>query len=1389
MVTTHKHTENKHELIKFGKLSYRYNYSKLDFKNFVAPNLLDIQKDYEKKILNSFAEIFEHFFPIEHDKKNKFRILFNKVNICKQKNYLNEIEAKKQLKSYEKAIYVDLVLENKETGECVDETKKDKNSNGYFLTNIPILTSNGKFIINGVEKNVVAQIIRSPGVFVLNNPRNNLIEKENKFNSRIVEVFPNNNISLLQFFISRFDNNVKPIVKVAIRCNYNIETPSQKKIIVNVIDLLYAFGLTPENILSIFENNEIIKNTIDECNSNVKDCLIVSQNHITTKGFRAKYLKNIEGQNQELDLLFSDYEKKNIDEETFKKLVSFELTAKNFCESLSIPYEKYSNVKSYQHLLYSYFMNKGNFNISSAGRYIINNKLSLVENLLNKTIAEDILSKNDKVIFKSGTFIDKKKWLDIKETAEEGNIKFKSISMNKYLKSNIKSSAFLKNILTNIDTIKILNSNNNVSTLFAPEYIDEEEKQAQTLNIADFISFIALCINANNQLYNVDDVDHLSNKRLRLLNEQLYQYFLFPAFAKSIKTIKDKLASLQVPTAHGETADKIEQKTKIANIFSNINIKNAIKSFFNTNQLTEFLEQQNPLSELASKRKISARGKGGISQEDPNLDLRDINYTQYGRICPIASPEGQSVGLIMSLSLFSKVDKNGFITTPYRKVKDGKIDFSENGIVYLTSIIEDKYIIADALIPHDNTGKITVDKYICRNNQEQYYFSSNEIDFVDISPQQVLSVSPNLIPFVESDEGHRAEMASNMQRQALPLLKPYAPTIGTGLEYHVAIDSLSCLKTNNSGTVKYVDSSKIVVDDTTYHLTKFDKSNQNTCINQTPIVSVGDKVSENDIIADGYAMNNNELAIGQNILVAFTAWNGYNFEDAIVVSERLVKNDLLTSIVITTVDFEVFNTKLGDEEVTRDIAGVSDNAKKYLNTDGVINVGTYVNPGDILIGKNAPNAESELSGEALLLNSIFSSSQNYKKFHNKSLIVPHGVSGVVCAVQKLSIETGHNFENAEVIAKYVVYIATKRKIEVGDKLAGRHGNKGVVSIVVPEEDMPHLEDGTPIDICLNPQGVPSRLNIGQIFETNMGLACRLKALNTLIESSHSTNATEISKCYGLSLEKAKILVKNAKKYYDENDWKTIESIKKNISANDFDIILSNSGLTIEDLNIKIYSPSFCGANYNDVKEILEENGVDVDKTHAKYNLIDGKTGEKFDNPVTVGVQYLMKLNHMVEDKIHARSIGSYNKITQQPLGGKSQNGGQRLGEMEVWALEAYGAAYNIQELMTIKSDDVFGRKYTYNNIINGEMEKISCNIPDAFKLLTKHINALGMKLDVVTEDGQLVDFNEFSKFDKGNKNKNTQNNIKPVKSYESSNYNDEDYASGFNINFNDGDGE
>lgn len=872
------------------------------------------------------------------------------------------------------------------------------------------------------------------------------------------------------------------------------------------------------------------------------------------------------------------------------------------------------------------------YDLTKAGRYKLIQKLSITDRVLNYTLAQDIKDIAGNIVLKQKTVIGKPQLAILKEVLANGACLV-----------TLKTSMNDSNPKHYVQLIKVYNDKEKLNETINVVGINPNCKEV-IITIADILATLSYILNFVHGIGTPDDIDHLGNRRVRTIGELLQNQFRI-GMGRIEKNVKEKMS----------TTDS--NKMKPANITNNKPLTAVIGEFFNLSQLSQFMDQTNPLAELANKRRLTALGPGGLSRDRASLEVRDVHYSHYGRICPIETPEGPNIGLINNLATYARVNEYGFIETPYRQVLKGQIT---NVVKYLTASEEKNYIIAQANIKLSPINVIINHNVIARSNGQNIIVNPNEIEYIDVSPKQIVSIATSCIPFLENDDANRALMGANMQRQAIPLLTPQTPIVGTGVEYAVARDSGLAVVANLPGIVQYVDSNEIIVKSkaevTTYELSRFERSNQGTAITHVPLVKIGDMVETNQILADGPSMKDGELALGQNVIIAFMTWHGYNYEDAIIVSERLVKDDIYTSVHIEEYNLECRKTKQGLEEITREIPNTSEQSRRYLDDEGIVLIGTEVKEGDILVGKVTPKGQTQSTAEEKLLAAIFGEkSRNVK---DNSLRVPNGGAGIVQSIKRYKREDGFDLPSeVEEIVK--VFIVQKRKIREGDKMAGRHGNKGVISKVLPVEDMPFLEDGTPVDIMLNPLGVPSRMNIGQILELHLGMAAKT-------------------------------------------------------------------------LGIKVATPVFDGAKNQDLLDIMKEakyNGFD------KLTLYDGLSGEKFAKKISVGVMYMLKLSHMVDDKLHARNVGPYSLITQQPLGGKAQNGGQRFGEMEVWALEAYGAAHTLQEILTIKSDDIKGRIKTYEAILrNKPIPKPG--IPESFNVLTKELQGLGINIVLIDEEGQ-----------------------------------------------------
>lgn len=1331
-----------------SNLVLRRDYSKIE-KNFEEPNLLNLQKKAFKNFIEKeLEETIKSIFPI---KSIGGRYSLEYVDMKLDNPKRTEKEARNEGKTYDRPLYVNLAIVDHESGEVKKSNKgKSSNSDGIFFASIPMMTEKGTFVVNGIEKFVISQIVRSPGAYILNKSQIKLSNSRKRIQEgNVCEILPSKGTL---FFIFMAEN--KDFIQVMFR-----DAVGESTLIEPITTFLKALGMNEAEILNIFANHKLIANSLSSEIYNKRDIFdceefiqlkksISSSDHGRSYGIDTKLrelfkrylslkaeIEKSEGKDKVVEAEFEEVVNNLISEKAAKDLVTnLSISTK----SIDSRFRVSSKETTYQTVIFNHFFSQKNFDLSKAGRFKMTRKMRLSERLYQRVLAEDLKNKEGKVIVKKGTLIQKNELDIIKNLTKSGDL---SIVHKANLDDKITKMAGT----VKYEKINIYQSNDAQDQII-PIIGTDTTYDKVTLNISDILAITSYVINLSFDIGSHDDIDHLGNKRLKLIDE-LLKTRAQAGLVRIEKFINDKLA---IADGANKTQDlKQNEETPAETAKKNITVKSIIntkpfqisfKEFFNSHQLTQFLDQQNPLAELTNKRRISAMGPGGISREDPNLDIRDVHYSHYGKICPIETPEGMNIGLIMSLATFASTDDNGFLITPYRVVKDGVIT---NEIKWLTALSEDEYIIACSNLKIvDN--KFTEKKILCRYRSSWEFFDVKDVDFIDISPKQVVSIAASSIPFLENDDANRALMGANMQRQATPLVQPSAPIVGTGNEYKIAHDSGMAIvyDEDKEGTVSYVDSSVVHVtnkDGTKeYELLKFNKSNQNTCNNQTPIVSLGQKLKPGDTIADGPAMQNGELALGQNALVAFTTWSGYNYEDAIILSKRLFVEDVFTSIHIVEYSIDCLRTKNGDEEITRDIPNVSESSKKYLDDEGIIMVGAEVKEGDVLVGKISPKGQVELTSEEKLLHAIFGDkSKNYKE---TSLKVPHGGEGTVSFVKRFKVEDDYEL-NADVIEQIKVYVVQKRKIQIGDKMAGRHGNKGIISKIVPIEDMPHLEDGTPVDIMLNPLGVPSRMNIGQILELHLGLAMRRLTLTKILELIfEKVEPAKFVTWFGIKKELAEVLYKNVQNILEEKKIKTLEEAKKQFTDFDFSLALSRSGISRDQITYKVSTPVFEGVNRNDLKEVMAEAGIDPVKNNVgegkngKFKLIDGRTGEYFDGEISIGIMYMLKLDHMVDDKIHSRAVGPYSKITQQPLGGKSQNGGQRFGEMEVWALEAYGAAHNLRELLTIKSDDVKGRNNTYNAIIKGKPIPES-GLPESFKLLTKQLQGLGLQVNITKDSG------------------------------------------------------
>ena len=1144
----------------------RYSYSKID-EVLKMPNLLAIQKNsYEWFLKEGLAETFEDISPIQ-DFTGNLELTFEGFTFGEPKYDVEE--CKERDTSYSVPLNVNVRLLYKESGE-IKESK-------VFMGDFPLMTDTGTFIINGAERVIVSQLVRSPGVYY-----NETIDASGKplYNCTII---PNRGAWI------EFETDVNDIVYARV--------DRTRKIPATV--LLRALGLASNaDIMALFNDDVKVQNTLEKDNTTTRDETLV---------------------------------------ELYKRLR---------------PGEPPTPENAIQ-LLESTFFEPKRYDLAKVGRYKLAKKLSWKRRLVGYTLAEDIVDKETgEIIMAEGTYISHEQIDEID-------------------KSGVLNGEELKEIKVRVGE-KI------VKLVCNGDFPDSH----RTITVSDIYAAFSYLLNLMDGVGYPDDIDHLGNRRLRSVGELMQNQFRI-GLARMERVVKERMTI---------------QDTEVITPQALINIRPvvaAIKEFFGSSQLSQFMDQTNPLGELTHKRRLSALGPGGLSRERAGFEVRDVHHSHYGRMCPIETPEGPNIGLIGSLSTFAIVNEYGFMETPYRRIDKANRQVTED-VVYLTADEEDEYICAQANEVLED-GWFKEEQVIVRYRNEFLLVPPEQVDYMDVSPKQVVSIATALIPFLENDDANRALMGANMQRQAVPLLRTQAPLVGTGIEYKAAVDSGVCLLAKNAGTIEKVTGEEITIrtdkgDLDRYKLLKFKRSNQGTCINQRPIVSKGARVEEHEVLADGPATDGGELSLGYNVIVAYMPWEGYNYEDAILLNEDLVKDDVFTSIHIEEYECDARDTKLGPEEITCDIPNVSEEALKDLDERGIIRIGAEVRPGDILIGKVTPKGETELTAEERLLRTIFG--EKAREVRDTSLRVPHGEAGKIVNVKVFSRENGD--ELAPGVNEQVrVYIAQKRKISEGDKMAGRHGNKGVVSRIMPCEDMPFLPDGRPVQIVLNPLGVPSRMNIGQILECHLGWAAA--ALGMQVNTGEVGELAQKLETMG----------------YDYQKYGMPEP--------------GEAGL-------KMATPVFDGASEIDIFKTLELAGMDAD---GKTVLYDGRTGEPFDNKVTVGYVYMLKLHHLVDDKIHARSTGPYSLVTQQPLGGKAQFGGQRFGEMEVWALEAYGAAYTLQELLTVKSDDIVGRVKTYESIVKGENVP-EPGVPESFKVLIKELQSIGLDIKVLNEESEEI---------------------------------------------------
>ncbi len=1189
------------------------------------PNLIEVQKDsYKWFLTDGLKEVFEDISPIT-DYSGQLSLEFVDFQLCREDRKYSIEECKERDATYAAPLKVKVRLHNKET----DDFKQ----HDIFMGDLPLMTETGTFVINGAERVIVSQLVRSPGIYYA--------ISHDKIGKKLYSctVIPNRGAWL------EYETDSNDV--------FYVRVDRTRKVPVTV--LIRALGIGT--------------------NAEIKELF----------GEEPKILKTLEKD-----------------------------TATNYQEGLKKLYEKIRpgeplSVDSAESLINSMFFDARRYDLAKVGRYKFNKKLMFRNRIAGHRLAQDVLDPSTgEILFEAG----------VRLTKEQADAIQNAAVPYVYVETEEKEVKVLSSMMVDITSFVDVDPEEVGVTelVYYPalekileEYDDIDEIKAQIRkNITELIpkhitrEDILASINYNIHLEygvgNDDDIDHLGNRRIRAVGELLQNQYRI-GLSRLERVVRERMTTQDIESISPQTLINIKPVTA------------AVKEFFGSSQLSQFMDQHNPLSELTHKRRLCALGPGGLSRDRAGFEVRDVHYSHYGRMCPVETPEGPNIGLINSLATYARINEYGFVEAPYRKVdkSDPQNPVVTDDVVYLTADEEDNYTVAQANEPLDEEGHFIHTNVSGRYREETSEFRKSRIDLMDVSPKMVFSVATSMIPFLENDDANRALMGSNMQRQAVPLLKTEVPVVGTGMEAKAARDSGVCIIAHHAGTVEYSTSKEIIVKREdgirdTYHVIKFSRSNQGNCMNQRPIVNKGDHVEAGDILADGASTCGGEMALGKNPLIGFMTWEGYNYEDAVLLSERLVQNDVYTSVHIEEYEAEARDTKLGQEEITRDLAGLSEDVLKDLDENGIIRIGAEVHAGDILVGKVTPKGETELTAEERLLRAIFG--EKAREVRDTSLRVPHGAYGVVMDTKVFTRENGD--ELPPTVNKSVrVYIAQKRKISVGDKMAGRHGNKGVVSRVLPVEDMPFLPNGRPLDIVLNPLGVPSRMNIGQVLELHLSLASKVLGFNVATPVFNGADENDIMDTLEMAND------------YANKTWEEFEE---------------RWGDKVNDDIMKYLWDN------RDHRE--EWKGVPIDRT-GKVQLRDGRTGQEFDSPVSIGFMHYLKLHHLVDDKIHARSTGPYSLVTQQPLGGKAQFGGQRFGEMEVWALEAYGASYTLQEILTVKSDDVVGRVKTYEAIIKGENIP-EPGIPESFKVLLKEFQSLALDVRVLKEDMTEIELQEGS---------------------------------------------
>lgn len=1172
------------------------------------PNLIEIQKNsYQWFLDEGLKEVFEDISPIA-DFAGHLSLEFVDFTLCKDDIKYTIEECKERDATYAAPLKVKVRLCNKDKDEI--------NEHEIFMGDLPLMTDTGSFVINGAERVIVSQLVRSPGIYY--GIGHDKVGKE----LYTCTVIPNRGAWL------EYETDSNDI--------FYVRVDRTRKVPVTVLIRALGFGTNAEIIELFGEEPKLLASFGKDTSDNYQDGLL----------------------------------------ELYKKIRPGEPLSVDSAESL----------------LNSMFFDPRRYDLAKVGRYKFNKKLHFKNRIVGHVLSEDVVdTTTGEILATAGTTVDKQLAVDIQNAAVpyvwvEGLERRQKVLSNlmvdlgAYVSFDPKDAGVtelvfypvLEKILEDVGTEdeEVLKSaiHRSLGELI-PKHVTKE----------DILASINYNMHLEQQVGNADDIDHLGNRRIRAVGELLQNQYRI-GLSRMERVVRERMTTQDMEGITPQSLINIKPVTA------------AVKEFFGSSQLSQFMDQNNPLAELTHKRRLSALGPGGLSRDRAGFEVRDVHYTHYGRMCPIETPEGPNIGLISYLASFARINEYGFIEAPYRRV-DKETGVVTDEVVYMTADVEDNYMVAQANEPLTEDNKFARPKVNGRYRDQILEIEREKIDFMDVSPKMVVSVATACIPFLENDDANRALMGSNMQRQAVPLLKTESPIVGTGMEYKACLDSGVAVVSKNAGVVESVDADKIVIREDsgmlrTYELTKFKRSNAGTCTNQRPIVNKGERIEANQIIGDGPATSNGELSLGKNALIGFMTWEGYNYEDAVLLNENLVKQDKYTSIHIEEYETEARDTKLGPEEITRDIPNVGEDALKDLDENGIIRIGAEVRSGDILVGKVTPKGETELTAEERLLRAIFG--EKAREVRDNSLKVPHGEAGTIIDVK---IFTRENCDELSPGVNMLVrcYIAQKRKISVGDKMAGRHGNKGVVSRILPQEDMPFLEDGTPLDICLNPLGVPSRMNIGQVLEVHLGMAAKALGWKIMTPVFDGAHEADIRECFKMAQQN----------YLEHKD----------------------DEFTLHTMD-----------------EVINPNALSMSED-GKFTVYDGRTGEKFDNRVTVGYMYYLKLHHLVDDKIHARSVGPYSLVTQQPLGGKAQFGGQRFGEMEVWALEAYGAAYTLQEILTVKSDDTVGRVKTYEAIVKGQNVP-KPGVPEAFKVLVKELQSLGLDLKVLNINNEEIDLKQ-----------------------------------------------